>query len=88
MNLIDVNVLVYAHRADTPDHLAFRQWLEDMVKGDHAYGYSELVLSGFLRLVTHPSVFNPSSDLASGLSFIQAIRSQPNAVLVVSGPRR
>jgi toxin-antitoxin system PIN domain toxin len=87
MNLTDVNVLVYAHRADAPDHLAFRQWLEDMVNGDQAYGYSDLVLSGFLRVATHPRIFNPPSDLASALFFIQVIRSQPNAVLVAPGPR-
>ena len=87
MILTDVNVLVYAHRADAPDHLAFRQWLEDLVNGDQAYGVSDLVLSGFLRVVTHPRVFNPPSDLASALVFVQVIRSQPNAVLVAPGPR-
>jgi len=25
--------LVYAHREDTPDHLAYREWLESIVSG-------------------------------------------------------
>ncbi len=87
MILTDVNVLVYAHRADAPDHAAFRQWLEDLINGDQAYGVSDLVLSGFLRVVTHPRICNPPSDLASALAFVQVIRSQPNAVLVAPGPR-
>lgn len=82
MILTDVNVLVYAHRTDAPGHAAFRDWLEQLINGDQAFGYSELVLSGFLRVVTHPRVFNPPSDLASGLAFAQTIRAQPNAVLV------
>jgi uncharacterized protein len=82
-----VNVLVYAHREDSPGHAAFRQWLEDMINGDQAYGFSDLVLSGFLRVVTHPRIFNPPSDLATAFAFSQIIRSQPNAILITPGPR-
>jgi predicted nucleic acid-binding protein len=55
--LPDVNVLVYAHREDVADHPAYRTWLEGVVNGDEAYGISELVLSGFVRVVTHTKVF-------------------------------
>ncbi|TAK36536.1 MAG: type II toxin-antitoxin system VapC family toxin [Chloroflexota bacterium] len=87
MILTDVNVLVYAHRTDAPEHSAYRKWLERLINSDQAYGFSDLVLSGFLRVVTHPRVFNPPSDLASGLAFAQVIRDQPNAVPIVPGPR-
>ena len=87
MVLTDVNVLVYAHRTDAPGHSAYREWLEELINGDQAYGISDLVLSGFLRVVTHPRVFDPPSDLASALAFAQAIRSQPNAVLIAPGLR-
>jgi toxin-antitoxin system PIN domain toxin len=85
--LCDVNVLVYAHRTDAPDHDAYRTWLEDVINSDLAYGVSDLVLSGFLRVVTHPRVFAPPSDLASGLAFAHEVRNQPNAVPIVPGPR-
>jgi toxin-antitoxin system PIN domain toxin len=87
MILTDVNVLVYAHRADAPGHLAYREWLEALINGDAAYGFSELVLSGFLRVVTHPRVFNPPSDLDSAFAFAQAIRGQPNGVHISPGSR-
>jgi toxin-antitoxin system PIN domain toxin len=87
MILTDVNVLVYAHREDTPDHAAYLQWLEALINGDQAYGYSELVLSGFLRVVTHPRIFDPPSGLADALAFAEEIRGQPNAVPIVPGPR-
>ena len=87
MILPDVNVLVYAHRADAPGHAVYRDWLEALLNSDQAYGYSDLVLSGFLRVVTHPRVFNPPSDLASALAFAEAIRSQPNAVSITPGER-
>ena len=87
MYLIDVNVLVYAHRQDSPDHDAHLLWLENVVNGDQAYGVSEHVLAGFLRVVTHPSVFDPPSSLNDALNFAIQLRNQPNAVSVGPGPR-
>lgn len=87
MILPDVNVLVYAHREDVPGHADYRQWLEALINGDQAYGLSDLVLSGFLRVVTHPRVFSAPSPLAAGLAFAQQLRTQPNAVTIAPGPR-
>lgn len=87
MVLIDVNVFVYAHREDAPDHLAYRDWLASVVNGDQAYGIADLVLSGFLRVVTHPRVFDPPSPLQAALAFATQIRSQPHCVLVSPGSR-
>jgi toxin-antitoxin system PIN domain toxin len=85
--LTDVNILVYAYRNDTENHAAYREWLEDLVNGREAYGVSELVLSGFLRIVTHPRIFLSPSTLENALSFTDVLRSQPNAVSVTPGPR-
>lgn len=87
MILPDVNVLVYAHREDAPGHAAYRDWLEALINSNQAYGYSELVLSGFLRVVTHPRIFNPPTDLSTAFAFIDIIRSQPNAVPITPGSR-
>jgi uncharacterized protein len=87
MILIDVNVLVYAHRADAPNHAAFRSWLTAVVSGDEAFGMSDLVLSGFVRIVTHPRIFDPPSELADALAFCRDLRQQPNCVRVEPGPR-
>jgi toxin-antitoxin system PIN domain toxin len=85
--LLDVNVLVYAHREDTRDHEAFRTWLEDVVNSPHAYGVSDLVLSGFVRVVTHPRVFDPPSTLETALEFVEQVRSSPSCVVLAPGPR-
>lgn len=87
MILTDVNVLVYAHRRDTEDHERYRTWLEGILRGDGPYGLSELVLSGFLRVVTHPRVFNPPSRLEAALEFARVVKETPNCVLVSPGPR-
>lgn len=62
----DVNTLIYAHRVDTPQHVSVRDWFESEVNGMAAFGMAELVLSGFVRVVTSPNIFaNPTPlDLA------------------------
>lgn len=80
-------MLVYAHRPDAAGHAAYRGWLEQVVNGDEAYGISELVLSGFVRVVTHPKVFRTPSRLADALAFAEQVRTQPNCVRVAPGGR-
>ena len=87
MYLIDVNVLVYAHRQDSPNHEAHLEWLENVINSDQAYGVSDHVLAGFLRIVTHPSVFDPPSALNDAWDFAIDLRDQPNAVNIGPGPR-
>ncbi len=82
MLLPDVNILVYAHREDSSEHLKSLQWLESLINSDEAFAMSELVFSGFLRIVTHPKIFNPPSSIEDALSFTEQIRNQPNCVIV------
>lgn len=85
MILPDVNILIYAHREDTEGHSRYRSWLEGVINGDGPFGLSDLVLSGFLRVVTHPRIFNPPTRLEGALSFVNELRSQPNCVPVMPG---
>lgn len=87
MVLPDVNVLVYAHRQDAAHHAVCRAWLEDTINGAEAFGVSELVLSGFVRVVTHPKVFTQPSALADALEFCEQLRGRPNGVPVAPGQR-
>jgi toxin-antitoxin system PIN domain toxin len=87
MLLTDVNVLVYAYREDAPGHPAFHAWLQSTVGSDRAFGTSDLVLSGFIRVVTHPRVFTPPSPIEHALQFVDVLRSRPNRVPVAPGPR-
>ena len=87
MILPDVNILVYAHREDSTDHTAYREWLESVITSDQVYGIADIVLSGFLRIVTHPRIFNPPSSMEQALSFIADVRDQQNCILISPGPR-
>jgi len=85
--LPDVNVLVYAPRRDSVHHEACRRFVESMLASDQAYGISDLVVSGFLRIVTHPRVFNPPSSLDAALAFASELLTPEHAVRIAPGPR-
>ena len=83
MLLLDVNVLVYAFRQDVPGSDRYAAWLEETINGETAYGISDLVLSGFLRIVTHPRILSPPATVNEALKFTETIRSQPQCITVV-----
>ncbi len=87
MILPDVNVLVYAHRVDVSDHRRYRHWLEAQIGSDQAFGLADLVLSGFLRVVTHPRIFSSPTPPNVALEFAEELRSRPNCVPIAPGAR-
>jgi uncharacterized protein len=80
-------VLVYAHRGGTPENERIGDWLQTVANGSAAFGLSTLVLSGFLRIVTHPRVFATPTPLDTALAFADSLRARPNCVEVSPGPR-
>jgi len=57
------------------------------VGAEAPYGLSDLVLSGFLRVVTHLRVFTTPTPMQAALGFAQALRDQPTCVAIAPGPR-
>jgi len=66
MRLCDANVLVYAHREESIEHEAFAAFLCELAEGPSAFGLSEAVLSGFVRIVTNPRVFQQPTQTSHG----------------------
>ena len=87
MRCVDVNVLVNAHREDVPDHDGYLGWLDRARRDDEPLGVSDLVLSGFVRVVTHPRVFQEPSPLAVAVDFAEGVRASPACVPLVAGER-
>ncbi len=87
MILPDVNVLVHAFRSDSPDHRAARGWLDKLVNGSSRYAMAPLVLSGVVRIATHPRVFAEPSSLEESLAFCRQLFDQPHCVPVREGER-
>lgn len=87
MVLPDVNVLVYAFRPDLAPHALNRRFLLDLLEGDEAFGLSGSVLSGFVRVVTHPRIFETPDPIEDALAFTETLRASERAVWIEPGPR-
>lgn len=82
MNLLDVNVLVYAFRADAERHAEYRTWLLDVLDGEAAFAVAEHALLGMVRVSTHPKVFRSPSRVEDALAFVEALRTHPSCRVV------
>jgi len=83
MKLCDVNVLIYAHRPDaTDDHKEYAAFLTELATGDEAFGLSEAVLSGFVRIVTNRKIFEEPTPIKTALEFCDSLRARPQACVL------
>jgi hypothetical protein len=85
--LLDVNILVYAHRDDAWDHEKYRRWLEDAMDSGEGFGISELALSGFIRIVTHPRIYPDTTPIERALDYAGQLRRHDSCFLISPGER-
>lgn len=86
MESVDVNVLLYAHRSDSPEHERYRDWLESWLQQPGAFALADRVLAAAVRIATHPRVFDPPSTLEQALRFANEVGGRPNRVPLSPGP--
>jgi toxin-antitoxin system PIN domain toxin len=87
MRMPDVNVLVYAHRADEAVHDAYASWLNRLVDGPEPFALSVLVVAGFLRIVTSPRIYADPTPLPVAIAAIEQLAAHPRCRLVAPGER-
>ena len=73
----DVNVLVGAFHRDATGHEQHVRWLREVVAGPRALGLVDLVVVGFVRLVTHRRIFEDPAPPSVALAFVDGLRSAP-----------
>jgi hypothetical protein len=87
MQLPDVNVLIDAHREDANEHEAYAAWLESLVNRLEPFAVSEIVLSGFIGMVTNPKIFSPSTPMIIALDFCERLIAWPRSVMLLPTER-
>lgn len=86
MILPDVNVLVYASRADTPQHDECAQWLRKLVDRGHGLALCDTVIFDFLRIVTNPRIMSPPTPIDHALEFARWLGESPGVQWLSSSP--
>lgn len=60
----DSNLLINAFHADTFHHAEAKLWLENCLNTGQPIQLFPAVETGYLRVVAHPEIFNPPTQLA------------------------
>lgn len=85
MIVLDVNVILAAHRADHPHHRAVRPWFDELTAGAEQFAVPDVVWAAFVRLATNRRIFEVPTPLADAFAFLKAVRTHPHHLSVVPG---
>jgi toxin-antitoxin system PIN domain toxin len=85
MRLLDVNILVHAHREDSERHSEIKEWLIEALDSPEGVAVSELVLSGCVRIITHPKIFSKPTPLVLALEFVESFRNLEGVLILSPG---
>lgn len=87
MKLLDVNVVLAAHRTDHPHHALVGPWFMRLTSGVEQFWVPETVWVSFVRLATHRRVFEVPTSVEDSFAFARAVVAQPNHVQLTSSER-
>jgi len=79
---VDTNILVYAHREDSPWHEAAYTRLSQLAEGRSAWAIAWPCLHEFLAIVTHPHIYDPPTPLEPAIAQAEAWLEAPGLVLL------
>jgi uncharacterized protein len=83
---VDTNILVHAHRRDSPFHPAAAARIRELAEGRAPWVLPWPCVHEFYSVVTHPRIYRPPSTGAEAISQIGAWLEAPSVVLVSEGP--
>jgi toxin-antitoxin system PIN domain toxin len=87
MRVADINLLVYAHRREAPQHEASRQWLLEARTGEERLGLADVVMAGYLRVVTNGRVFRDPTPFDQAVRFLDAVLAGSAVRRIAPGER-
>tara|TARA_Y100001933_G_C18943999_1_gene540839 strand:+ start:515 stop:979 length:465 start_codon:yes stop_codon:yes gene_type:complete len=85
--LPDANLLIYAVNRDAPHHRQARLWLERTLSGHESVGLAWIVVLAFLRITTHPRVFDRPLAAEQALDYVEGWLSQPYVRALAPGEK-
>jgi uncharacterized protein len=83
---VDTNILVYAHRRDSPWHEHANAAVRQLAEGPGGWAIPWPCLHEFLSIVTHPRIYRPPTPLDTALEQADAWVESPSLSLLAEGP--
>lgn len=82
MIAVDTNVLVYAHREDSPWHDAAYARIAELAEGRESWAIPWPCIHEFLAIVTHPRIYAPPTPLTTAVDQVDAWLESPSMTLL------
>ncbi|RMH04980.1 MAG: PIN domain-containing protein [Nitrospirae bacterium] len=82
MIALDTNILVYAHREDSPWYDRAYQCVVDCAQGRSAWAIPWPCLYEFLAIVTHPRIYDPPTPLSKAIDQLDAWLESPSLTVL------
>jgi uncharacterized protein len=82
---VDTNVLVYAHRPELRKHEAARRRVIELAEGPAAWGVPVFCLGEFLRLISHPRLFDPPHSPSEACEALRRVLESPSLAVLYPG---
>ena len=82
MIALDTNLLVYAHREDSPWHQVAGEAIESLAEGTEAWAIPWPCIHEFLAIVTHPRIYEPPTPVTRAIEQVEAWLQSPSLRLL------
>ena len=85
MIAVDTNILVYAHRRDSPWHERAAHCVRELAEGAASWAVPWPCVHEFLAIVTHERIYSPPSPNSKAVEQVQAWLDSPSLVVLAEG---
>lgn len=85
MIALDTNILVYAHRQDSPFHSAALDVLAQLANSRHPWAIPWPCVHEFISITTHPRIYNPPTPIDTALAFLENWMQSKSLILLSEG---
>jgi hypothetical protein len=82
---VDTNILIYAHRTDSPWHEKAQERIRELAEGEGAWAIPWPSIHEFLAIVTHPRIFQPPTPLERALGQVDIWLESPSLQVLGEG---
>jgi toxin-antitoxin system PIN domain toxin len=79
---VDTNLLVYAHRGDSPWFEPAQRALRLLIEGTVPWAIPWPCIHEFLAISTHPKIYRPPTELPRALEQVAALFGCPSVILL------
>jgi uncharacterized protein len=86
MIAVETNVLVYAHRSDSPFHAAASRAVRELAEGPRSWAIPWPRVHEFYAIVTHPKDYSPPSTLQEAIDQLRAWAESPRLSMIGEMP--